>query len=158
MIKEYDRQKAVDYAREWALSHNPAFYHYAGIGGDCTNFISQCLLFGDGVMDYSQLGWFYRSVNDHSASWTSVKFLNDFLLRKSGTGPFASVQPMNNLQIGDIIQLRQNPTHFNHTVIISKIENGNIYVCAHSNDALDKPLSRYYFKELKGLHIEGIRL
>lgn len=109
-------------------------------------------------MNFNQLGWFYRSTNDHSASWTSVKYLNNFLLRSDGVGPFASVQSVEKLEVGDIIQLRQNPTHFNHTVIITKIENGTIFVCAHSNDALEKPLNRYYFKELLGLHIEGVRI
>ena len=51
MIKEYDRTKAITYAQNWALKSNPAFYHFGGKGGDCTNFISQCLLAGGGVMN-----------------------------------------------------------------------------------------------------------
>ena len=33
----YDRAHAVAYARRWALSRNPLFYDFTGIGGDCTN-------------------------------------------------------------------------------------------------------------------------
>ena len=40
--KQYDRIAAVMYARKWALSRNPLFEDYAGIGGDCTSFASQC--------------------------------------------------------------------------------------------------------------------
>lgn len=157
MIQNYNRLSAIDYAQKWALSSNPRFYHFGGIGGDCTNFISQCLLAGGAKMNYSPLGWFYVNSSNRSPSWTSVQSLHDFLLSNKSIGPFAQVAPIDSLQIGDLIQLRQNPTHFNHTVIISKIHNGEIYVCAHSNDSLNKPLSSYAFEELLGLHIFGCR-
>lgn len=157
MTKKYNRVAASEYAQKWALSANPKFYHFGGIGGDCTNFISQCLLAGGATMNYSPLGWFYISSSNRSASWTSVQYLQEFLLSGKSVGPFAKVEDIQNLQVGDLIQLRQNPTHFNHTVIITKISRGEIYVCAHSNDALNKPLSAYEFQELRGLHIVGIR-
>ena len=157
MIKEYDREKAVGYARRWAMSQNPDFYHFAGIGGDCTNFISQCLLAGGGIMDYDlYYGWYYIDVTHRSPSWTGVEFLNRFLLDKSRIGPFASISSIEKLKEGDIIQLRQNPIRFNHSLIISKIENGQIYVCAHSQNALDRPLESYPYFEAVGLHIEGV--
>lgn len=158
MIARYNREEAVRYAKSWALRANPEFYHFGGIGGDCTNFISQCLLAGNAVMNYSKSnGWYYISSSDRSPSWTSVLSLQYFLLNNQGLGPFGYFEKLENLEIGDIIQLRQNPTHFNHTVIISAIEKGEIYVCAHSNDALNKPLSSYYFVEAKGIKIDGIR-
>jgi hypothetical protein len=49
----YDRAAAVAYARKWALSRNPAYYDYDPLGGDCTNFASQCVLAGGGVMNLS---------------------------------------------------------------------------------------------------------
>ena len=158
MIKNYDRQKAVEYAREWALGANPKFYHFGGIGGDCTNFISQCLLAGGGIMNYDYVnGWYYISVDNRSPSWTSVAYLQKYLLRESGVGPFAKIRNIQDLEIGDLIQLRQNPTHFNHTLIITRKVGSDIYVCAHSNDALDKALSSYSYVQSLGLHIEGIR-
>lgn len=45
----YDRNKSVEYARKWALGRNPLYYNYDNIGGDCTNFISQCLF--EGIRD-----------------------------------------------------------------------------------------------------------
>ncbi len=108
-------------------------------------------------MNYSPLGWFYINSSNRSPSWTSVQALREFLLSNTKIGPFATIAPLESLQVGDLIQLRQNPTRFNHTVIISKIANGQIYVCAHSNDALNKPLSAYAFEELLGLHILGCR-
>lgn len=78
------------------------------------------------------------------------------MLDKSRIGPFASISSIEKLKEGDIIQLRQNPIRFNHSLIISKIENGQIYVCAHSQNALDRPLESYPYFEAVGLHIEGI--
>ena len=55
MVKEYNRQKAIEYARKWALLANPDYYHFGGIGGDCTNYISQCLLAGGGKMNFDKI-------------------------------------------------------------------------------------------------------
>lgn len=42
----YNREKAVEYARRWAYDRNPQYYNFDPIGGDCTNFVSQCLFAG----------------------------------------------------------------------------------------------------------------
>ena len=77
----YDRGAAVDYARRWALSRNPAFYDFSDIGGDCTNFVSQCIYAGAGVMNYTKdTGWYYISSSDRTPSWTGVEYLYDFLI------------------------------------------------------------------------------
>ncbi len=159
MAGVYDRKKAVDYARVWALSANPNYYHFGGIGGDCTNFISQCLFAGSGVMNYNNNnGWFYNSISSRSPSWTGVGELMRFLLRKENTkGPYGKIVNINQIEEGDIIQLRQNPTHFNHTVIVTKILGRRIYVCAHTNDAKDKPLDQYNYFETMPIHILGVR-
>ena len=42
MLLPYDRARAVRYAHRWAYGRNPRFYDYEELGGDCTNFASQC--------------------------------------------------------------------------------------------------------------------
>lgn len=156
MLK-YNREGAVAYAKKWALGKNPNYFHFGGIGGDCTNFISQCLLAGGGNMNFDKYyGWFYVDKDNRSPSWTSVKYLQRFLLTKNSPGFIVKVLPIDKLQVGDIIQIRQNPKEFNHSVIITRITNREIYVSAHSYDVLNKPLSSYKALELKGLHIIGI--
>ncbi|MBQ8430776.1 MAG: amidase domain-containing protein [Clostridia bacterium] len=156
MIK-YNRDLAVKYARKYALNYNPNYFHFDGIGGDCTNFISQCLLAGGGIMNYDKYyGWFYINKDNRAQSCTSVKYLQRFLLSENSPGFKVKIVPINELEVGDIIQIRQNPNEFNHTVIITKITDSEIYVCSHSYDALDKPLSEYTYLELKGIHILGI--
>ena len=78
----YNRMTAVSYAHFWAFRRNPAYYNFDSIGGDCTNFASQVLYAGSGVMDYRPVyGWFYRSTNDRTASWTGVEYLYNYLVR-----------------------------------------------------------------------------
>ena len=44
--KPYIRENAVAYARKFAFSQNKYFASFAGIGGNCTNFVSQCIYAG----------------------------------------------------------------------------------------------------------------
>ncbi|MBR2024561.1 MAG: amidase domain-containing protein, partial [Clostridia bacterium] len=57
-MKEYNRENAVKYARKYALMRNPLFFTFEGIGGNCTNFVSQCILAGSCVMNFTPtFGW-----------------------------------------------------------------------------------------------------
>ena len=73
-IIPYDRKAAVRYAHQWAFSRNPAFYDYEELGGDCTNFASQCLYAGTGVMNFTPtFGWYYIDANQKAPAWTGVE-------------------------------------------------------------------------------------
>ncbi len=160
-IAPYDRRAAVAYAHKWAFGRNPAFYDFSEIGGDCTNFASQCLYAGTGIMNFTpELGWFYRSPNDRTPSWTGVTFLYDFLTRGESTpGPFAVESPMGFLMPGDLIQLRFADDVFGHTPVVVAVGNppapNNILVAAHSYDADNRPLSTYSYREIRFLHVLG---
>ena len=70
------RTAAARSARRWAYGRNPAFYDYEHIGGDCTNFASQCVYAGSGVMNFTKdLGWYYINANNKAPAWTGVEFL-----------------------------------------------------------------------------------
>lgn len=156
--KEYLRDRAVLYARKYALVRNPLFYTFEGIGGNCTNFASQCVLAGSCTMNYTSVfGWYYLSINRRSASWTGVDFFYDFMTTNQGVGPFAVETDIANAQIGDLIQLQNFEGDYYHTLVITKIEDGEIYICANSNDALDRPLSSYDYMSLRVIHILGVR-
>ncbi len=54
----YNRLAAVAYAKRWAMARNPAFYDFSELGGDCTNFVSQCVYAGSLVMNFTPtFGW-----------------------------------------------------------------------------------------------------
>ena len=86
---KYNRSAAVTYAKKWALSRNPRYYNFDGLGGDCTNFASQCVFAGSGVMNYTKdVGWYYNSPADRAAAWSGVRYLHTFLTTNRGVGPF----------------------------------------------------------------------
>ena len=154
----YDRQAALAYAKKWAFKRNPAFYDFSRIGGDCTNFASQCIYAGAGVMNYTPvLGWFYKSANDRTASWTGVEYLYNFLTSNEGAGPYAKVVPLDKLEVGDIVQLGNATGDFYHSPVVVSVSGGRILVAAHSYDAFNKPLYSYNFAKVRGLHIHGVR-
>ncbi len=82
----YSRQKAVDYALKWALFRNPQYYSFDKIGGDCTNFVSQCLFHGGIMMNFYKYGWFYNSLNSRAPAWTGVDELFDFGVNNKSAG------------------------------------------------------------------------
>lgn len=159
----YDRAAAVAYAHTWAYSRNPAYYNYNKLGGDCTNFVSQCLFQGARVMNYRVLyGWYYRNANDKSPSWTGVPFLHAFLTRADGgPGPLAEEIGVESIRPGDIVQLSFDGERFSHTPFV--VETGspprpdNILVAAHTYDCDNKVLAAYTYKKIRYLHIAGIR-
>lgn len=153
----YDRGAAVDYARRWALSRNPAFYDFSDIGGDCTNFVSQCIYAGAGVMNYTKdTGWYYISSSDRTPSWTGVEYLYDFLINNNSVGPYAIEVPQNEADIGDVIQLGRADGDLYHSLLIVSTY-PMILVASHSYDALDRPLYSYNYYAARFLHIEGVR-
>ena len=155
--KEYQRERAVMYARKYALVRNPLFFTFEGIGGNCTNFVSQCLLAGSCVMNFTPLyGWYYLSTNRRSASWTGVDFFYNFLTQNVGVGPFGGEIALSDAQIGDIIQL-SNGANYYHTLIITEITENDVLVCANSIDSLDRPLSSYNYANLRVIKIFGVR-
>lgn len=157
-IIEYDRAAAVRYAKKWAYSRNPSYYNFNDLGGDCTNFASQCIYAGAGIMNYTPVfGWFYKNLNERTPSWTGVEYLYNFLVANDGAGPFAEEAGLKDLQIGDIVQLGRANGDFYHSPVVVRISNGRIFVAAHTYDAYDKPLSSYRFERVRGIHILGVR-
>ena len=152
----YDRQAAVAYARKWALGRNPAYYDFEKIGGDCTNFASQCIYAGAKRMNFTPVtGWFYRSASDRTASWTGVGYLYNFLVRNQGPGPFGRVVSRDEVLPGDIVQLGRQDGSFYHSPVIVEVF-PRILVAAHSDDSLDRPLSTYVYDQARFIHIEGV--
>ena len=157
---EYNKSAAANYALKWADGRNPNYFDFENFGGDCTNFASQCIYAGSGVMNYSYpLGWFYKNSYFRSPSWTSAQFLSNFLLRDEiSPGPVAKMSELKDLQLGDIVQIKTNGI-FSHSLVITKIEEQSlfgIFVCAHTYDAKNRRLSTYNTKYANFLHIFGV--
>lgn len=158
VTKEYDRTHAQEYALRWALDRNPLFTDFAEIGGDCTNFISQCILAGSCIMNFTpDFGWYYISPDDRAAAWTGVTYLYNFLTGNTGDGPFGREVGAGSLDIGDVIQLGNAKGNFYHTLIVTGFNNDTYLVCAHNDDSRNRPLNTYRYARARFIHISGVR-
>ncbi len=144
----YDRTLALQYAKRWAFDFNPEYYNFSAIGGDCTNFVSQCLFAGNIKMNYNANGWFYNSLNDRAPAWTGVDEFWDFGTFNKNKGPKLTECKLYELQVGDIIQL-SNGERFYHTLFVVDTTGDIIKVSAHDTPSFNLPLTAYYFKNYR---------
>jgi len=154
----YNREKAVAYANKWAYFRNPEFYNFQELGGDCTNFASQVIYAGCGVMNYTPIyGWYYISLNNRSPSWTGVNQLYTFLTTNTAEGPRGRVVNLSEIEKGDIIQLDfGGDGSFDHTPVVVDAGEGTpetIRVAAHTNDADCRPLASYNYVAYRAIKI-----
>ena len=157
----YNRTAAVEYAHRWAFSRNSAFSDFSLLGGDCTNFASQCIYAGSGVMNYTPVtGWYYVSLNRRAPAWTGVNELYKFLVNNRNTGPQARLCRLDEIENGDIIQLRfVGMDTFSHCPVVVDKGDGTpdtILVAAHSLDSDNRPLSSYAYEELRPVNIFNV--
>lgn len=148
----FDRKKCVAYAEEWAFSFNPRFYNFTDLGGDCTNFVSQCLFFGGIGMNFAQYGWYYVDLNDRAPAWTGVEAFWRFATNNTEYG--LQITPCNqtDLELGDVIQLGTE-TVFYHTLLVTGFRSAPFrtepLVAAHDYPAFNAPLSGYSYKRIR---------
>lgn len=154
-FKNYDRKSAVQYAKKWALSRNPAYQDYENWGGDCTNYISQCLYFGgipfDHVGNNILKQWYWYNNNNRTPSWTGAEPFYKYLITNNSQetqnfGIYATETSYNDLQPGDIVQLLNEDNLAYHNMIITKVILDGEYlidylICQHTYDLLNYPLS-----------------
>lgn len=150
-VETYNRNAAVAYAQQYALNYNPQYPDYSSGGGDCMNFVSQCLLAGGLPMkDYGHQ-WYYNT-SSSSASWRGV---DSFLayLRKTFGSPrllYECHTTPDDLEKGDIVftvaegtagNIARNPSHI---VILSEdyATQGKMVVCGHTIDQLNEDKTR----------------
>ena len=138
MFFEYDRISAMEYARRWALSRNPRFKDYENWGGNCTNYISQCINAGKIPMDNRgnniMKQWYWYEDNKRTPSWTSSQLFFEYCINNNkedteNFGIYAVETSYDKLELGDIVQLVENNKAY-HTMIITNIllNNNEIYV------------------------------
>ena len=159
VIKPYRRDRAVEYARKYAFSQNPIFGNFRGIGGNCTNFVSQSIYAGSCVMNYKPTyGWYYVSLDNRSPSWTGVDFFYNFMTGNTDIGPFGTEVGIDELETGDVIQLGREAEGFYHTLLVVGFDGEDTLVAAQTDDAYARPLSTYSYDFARYIKIEGVRI
>lgn len=158
-IKPYRRENAVLYARKWAFSQNPLFGDYGKLGGNCTNFVSQCVYAGACRMNYTPVfGWYYISDEDRSASWTGVDFFYNFIIGNSGVGPWGEEVSADMIESGDVIQLGREGEGYYHSLLVVGFEGDVPLIAAQTDNALDRALDSYTYDYARYIKIRGVRV
>lgn len=69
--------------------YNSAYYNYNPLGGDCTNYTSQCIYAGGMPQvvcePYGTSGWYYKTSSNRSATWTNQIHLRNWMSSNRGT-------------------------------------------------------------------------
>lgn len=104
-------------------------------------------------MNYRGYGWYYQNANEKSPSWTGVEFLYNFLVNNKFEGPKGIMIEKNDLEIGDIIQLSFSNNIFGHSLIVTKLEASNVYICAHTIDSKNRNLNTYKYEKARFIKI-----
>ena len=159
VIKEYNRERAREYARKWAFEQNPLFGNFEDIGGNCTNFVSQCVFAGSCQMNFTPVfGWYFLSSEARTASWTGVEFFYNFITQNQSVGPFGREVLPYQAMLGDIIQLGNAEKGYYHSLLVVGFEEDTYLVAAQSNDAYDRRLDSYEYEYARFIHIDGVRV
>jgi len=81
----YDYENAVSYAYDWWDGYNPNYSNWNEYGGDCANFVSQCLYAGGepmiGTDRTSSKSWFSRTTNRDELSKLSDTWIDAGMFR-----------------------------------------------------------------------------
>ncbi len=165
----YNRSGAAQYAIDHAYNYNSAYADFSGEqGGDCTNFISQCIheTPGGGIPEhvgaqYSDTCWFYTTSTNRSSSWTGANEFNRYI-KSSVSKINASISTFESVDFGDIIQLKYSSGEAYHSLIVTGIVyssygRSDLLFCCHTSDRQNYSLSSTfgsgYIKEY--IHIIG---
>jgi hypothetical protein len=145
-VGTYDPGAAAVYAYTWDNAagggYNPV---YPAFSNDCTNFVSQVARAGNWkdvrspTNDvYADNYWWFTGADDYDHSWTVA---HDFhwWLNYSNRGEWAAYTDQA-IQ-GDMMQFDwNNDTYIDHAMVITSVDQYDLYLTGHSNDLENEPL------------------
>lgn len=140
--RSYSWRKAVSYANTYWSSYNSTYPNYNPCGGDCANFVSQCLRAGGETDDGT---WYTRSgvgCQKKSSSTGSTAWVNNQGLRNwtINTSRGRAVSTIGELGRGDIVNYDWTGNGvFDHVAIITN--SASMLVTAHNSNRYNVPWS-----------------
>ena len=159
----YKPEYAKEYAHTWYNEFNP--YYLQNPGGDCANFVSQCVRAGQLIMDND---WhsFNADWNKTTINWTYADNLYKYMKKraKSKKLTFSKkkkgiIKNAKKVAIGDLLFFDfDNDELMDHATIITKTSKNDIFYSGHTNPAKDKSLkknigkSQMYVVKMKKLY------
>jgi cell wall-associated NlpC family hydrolase len=141
----YNRKSAVNYALKYGPEPNHHYQYfkiYGNLGGDCTNFVSQCLYeAGIPMMRGNIAPWWYQDpetwsvawVNSHSLYWClRIRYENNLI------GPKGKiVSDVSELELGDLIFYEDEHHQIDHSAIITGFKDGLPTITQHSPELVN---------------------
>ena len=154
----YNATKAAEYAQQYAKSYNPNYPNYNNAGGDCTNFVSQCVYAGGMPMRIGSTDayWYYNS-SGRSPSWAGADYFMRHWTKVRSSSYYGRAREVliyskdyilknrntvgNSIEVGDIVQYL-NPADskaFHSHIISTKYSMGSpmVFYCSHYADMKD---------------------
>lgn len=155
----YNPKQAVEYAMTYALTYNPSYPNYTGVGGDCANFVSQCLYAGGkpmvGWSSTNLNNWFCRSNNKWntnliSSTWRGARAFSKFWMKNAnefkdfGREYFRSLEDFHDVYSygsrGDVVSFLDSYRVAYHTLIIVDYNNGDLICASHTYNSNSREL------------------
>lgn len=137
---QYNAVAAATYGETWAKAFNPEWYNYVN-GGDCANFVSQCLYMGGLPMTAawhcedgeSVRGYAMNRPNSTPFTWIRADALKNYVV--SIGGQLIRNPSQDQISLGDCIFYDWTGNgRMNHSAIVTSIQNGQPRVSSHSSD------------------------
>ena len=122
----YNPSAAVEYAKKYCSNYNPQYTSYRIMGGDCANFVSQCLIAGG--MNFS--GCQNVKSNGVIAGVTSLKNClqkKGWHVSSSKPAAFKAGYPMVKPDLS-------------HAIIATTVSGNTVYYSGHTSDVCNKKL------------------
>lgn len=141
----YNVSNAIAYADKYCINYNSAYNSYKGRGGDCANFVSQCLYAGGFKQDSD---WF-----KHSVAWINV-------MRQ--IAHFKEYGNFLNAQNGNLI--KGNPIYFDWngdgvydhaTICVGRNNNGTAILDSHTRDLYHATWTNWSFRRAATIQLHG---
>ena len=141
----YNVSKAIAYADKYCINYNSAYNSYKGRGGDCANFVSQCLYNGG----FQQDSTWYK----HSVAWINVmKQIAHF--KQYGTFMKAT---NGNLLRGNPIYFDWNgdSTYDHATICVGRNNSGVAILDSHTRDLYHATWDHWDFGKAATIQLRG---
>jgi len=155
----YDREAARQYAFTYFKDRNPDYKDYSSGGGNCQNFVSQCLLTG-GIPTTDTTGHIWRP---RSTAWVNVNHFETYVRQDAAQGMVAQWgAPFFTGEVGDVVHTSWWSHHrAQHAMIITDVirdEQGNVLdylLCSNTCNWRSVPLSAHGYDYVTLIKIYG---
>jgi len=141
----YNVSNAIAYADKYCINYNTSYNSYKGRGGDCANFVSQCLYAGG----FKQDSVWYK----HSVAWINVmKQIAHF----KAYGTFLNASNSNLLKGNPIYFDWNGDSTYDHaTICVGRNNSGIAILDSHTKDLYHATWTNWSFKKAATIQLRG---